>query len=64
MTDDERKIRKQKIFRACMLGVMAGSGGFLVLRYLFRIDIDPALIAGAGIGVAVGMFLLQRVDKA
>ena len=58
--DDERK---QKIFRACMFGLMSGSGTFLALRYAFNIGVDPALIAGTGIGIAVGMFLLQQVDR-
>lgn len=55
--------RKQKIFRACMFGLMAGSGTFLALRYALNIDVDPALIAGTGVGVAVGMFLLKQVDR-
>ena len=58
--DDERR---QKIFRACMFGLMAASGTFLALRYLFNLEVDPALIAGAGVGVAVGMFFLQKVDQ-
>lgn len=57
--DDERR---QKIFKACMFGLMAGSGLFLALRYLFDLGVDPALIAGAGLGVAVGMFFLKRID--
>ncbi len=57
--DDERR---QKIFRACMFGLMAASGTFLGLRYVFNLGIDPALIAGAGLGVAVGMYFLQQVD--
>ena len=61
MTDPEA--RKQKIFRACMFGLMAGSGTFLALRYALKLDVDPALIAGAGIGIAVGMFLLKQVDS-
>ena len=63
MTEDERQQRKQKIFRACMFGLMAGSGTFLALRYLFELGVDPSLIAGCGLGVAVGMFLLQQVDR-
>lgn len=55
--------RKQRIFRACMFGLMAGSGTFLALRYLLNVPVDPALIAGGGIGVAVGMFFLQQVDR-
>ncbi len=55
--------RKQKIFRACMLGLMAGSGTFLALRYAFSLGVDPSLIAGAGVGVAVGMYLLKQVDR-
>lgn len=61
MTPQEE--RKQKIVRACMFGLMAGSGTFLALRYLFAIGVDPAAVAGTGIGIAVGMFLLQRVDR-
>lgn len=57
--DDERR---QKIFKACMFGLMAGSGVFLALRYLFDLGVDPALIAGAGLGVAVSMFFLKRID--
>lgn len=54
--------RKQKIFRACMFGLMAGSGTFLALRYLINLDVDPAVIVGTGVGVSVGMFLLKQVD--
>ena len=46
-----------------MFGLMAASGTFLALRYLFKVDVDPALIAGAGLGVAVGVFLLKQVDR-
>ena len=63
MTDDEQAVRKRRIFKACMLGLMAGSGTFLALRYVGRLDVDPSLIVGAGIGVAVGMFLLRQVDR-
>ncbi len=59
-TDEERK---QKIFRACMLGLAAGSGTFLALRYALNIGVDPSLIAGTGVGITIGMFLLQRVDR-
>ncbi len=55
--------RKQKIFRACMLGLMAASGMFLGLRYVFNLGVDPSLIAAAGLGIAVGLFFLQRVDR-
>ena len=61
--DDERQDRKQKVFRAVMAGLMVGSGAFLGLRYFFDAGVDPSLIAGAGLGIAVGMFLLQQVDK-
>jgi hypothetical protein len=60
MTDDERK---QKVFRAVMAGLMVGSGLFLSLRYLFKTGVDPALIAGTGLGVAVAVFLLKRVGQ-
>jgi hypothetical protein len=65
MADEEatRVARKQKIFRACMFGLMAGSGTFLALRYALRIDVDSAMVVGAGIGVAVGVFLLKQVDR-
>ena len=61
--DDEQQQRKQRIFRACMFGLMAGSGTFLALRYVAKLGVDSSLIAGAGLGVAVGMFLLKQVDK-
>ncbi len=64
MTEDERQERKQKIFRAVMAGLMVGSGTFLALRYFFSIGVDPSLIAGTGIGIAVGMFLLKQVGRA
>lgn len=64
MTEDDGQERKQKIFRAVMAGLMIGSGTFLALRYLFNIGVDPSAIAGTGLGIAVGMFLLQRVDRA
>lgn len=63
MSEDEQWARKQRIFRACMFGLMAGSGTFLALRYLFNLGVDPSLIAGAGVGVALGMHLLQKVDR-
>ena len=63
MTDDERQARKQKIFKAVMFGLMAGSGLFLALRYLLKLDVDPSLIAGTGVGVALAMFLLKQVDQ-
>ncbi len=64
MTEDQQNARKQKIFRACMLGLMAGSGTFLALRYVVQLGVDPSLIVGTGLGVAVGMFLLKQVDRA
>ena len=63
MTDDEHQARKQRIFRACMIGLMVGSGVFLALRWGLKLAVDPSLIAGTGLGVAVGVFLLQRVDR-
>ena len=55
--------RKQRIFRACMIGLMVASGTFLALRYVARLGVDPSLIVGTGLGVTVGMLLLQRVDR-
>ena len=46
-----------------MFGLMAASGTFLALRYVAKLGVDSSLIAGAGLGVAVGMFLLKQVDK-
>ncbi len=63
MTEDDRQARKQKIFRACMIGLMVGSGTFLALRYVARLGVDPSLIVGTGLGIAVGMFLLKQVDQ-
>lgn len=60
MSDDDRK---QKVFRAVMAGLAVGSGVFLALRYAFSVGVDPALIAGTGIGIAVGMFLLKQIDR-
>jgi hypothetical protein len=60
MTDDDRK---QKVFRAVMAGLMVGSGVFLGLRYLLNVGVDPSLIAGTGCGIAVGMFLIQRLKQ-
>ncbi len=63
--DDEkaRLARKQKVFRGCMMGLMAGSGVFLALRYAFNVGVDPSLVAATGVGVAVGLFLLQQVER-
>lgn len=63
VTDDEHQERKQKVFRAVMAGLMVGSGVFLALRYFFNVGVDPSLVTGTGIGIAVGMFLLQRVQR-
>ncbi len=57
--DDERK---QKIFKGCMFGLMTASGVFLGLRYLLDVGVDPALIVATGLGVAVGMFFLKKVN--
>ncbi len=61
--NDAQAARKRKIFRACMFGLMAGSGTFLALRYIIKLGVDPSLITATGIGVAVGMHLLQQVDR-
>jgi hypothetical protein len=58
--DDERK---QKVFRAVMAGIAAGSGLFLLLRWGLKIGVDPSLISGTGLGVAVAVFLLQRIAR-
>ena len=63
MTEDERRQRKQRIFRACMLALMAGSGTFLALRLVVSLGVEAALIAAAGVGTAVGIFLLQQMDR-
>ncbi len=63
MSQDDDQLRKQKVFRSVMLGLASGSGTFLLLRYVAKLDVDPSLIAGTGIGIAVGLFLLQQVVK-
>jgi hypothetical protein len=63
MSQDENQIRKQKVFRAVMLGLACGSGTFLVLRYLLRLEVDPSLIAGTGVGISIGLFFLQRITQ-
>jgi hypothetical protein len=55
--------RKQKVFRAVMAGIAVGSGLFLVLRWGFNVGVDPSLISGTGLGVAVALFLLQRIKQ-
>ena len=56
--DDERK---QKVFRAVMAGIAAGSGLFLALRWGLNVGVDPSLISATGVGLAVAIFLLQRI---
>ena len=63
MTDDERQLRKQKIFKAVMLGLMTGSSIFLAERYLLKLEPEISLVVATFFAVAVGMHLLQRVDK-
>ncbi len=63
MTEDERQLRKQKIVKAVMFGLMTGSGIFLAERYLLKLDSDISLIVATFFAVAVGMHLLQQVDK-
>lgn len=63
MSQDDDQLRKQKVFRAVMLGLACGSGTFLLLRYVANVDVDPSLIAGTGVGISVGLFLLQQVPR-
>jgi hypothetical protein len=63
MATDDNDDRKQKVFRAVMAGIAAGSGLFLALRWGLKIGVDPSLISGTGLGVAVAVFLLQRIEK-
>ena len=43
MSEPSDKDRKERVFRAVMLGQMAGSATFLAERYLLRIDVETAL---------------------
>jgi hypothetical protein len=55
--------RKQKVFRAVMAGIAVGSGLFLAMRWGLNIGVDPSLISASGVGVAVALFLLQRIER-
>jgi hypothetical protein len=63
MSEDNDQQRKERTFRAVMTGLMVGSGLFLALRYLAGFATDPSLIASAGIGVAVAVFVLKSTDR-
>lgn len=63
MTEDERKARKQKIFKGVMTGLMVGSGVFLAERYILKLDVDTSLIVATGLAVAVAVYLLQKIDE-
>lgn len=63
MSEPSDKDRKERVFRAVMLGLMAGSATFLAERYLLRIDVETALVVAAGIAVAVAVHLLQKVQR-
>ena len=42
-----------------MFGIAAGAATFLICRWLFKLGIDPSLIASGFVGFAVGTFLMQ-----
>jgi len=63
MSEPSDKERKERVFRAVMLGLMAGSATFLAERYLLRIEVDTAAIVAAGIAVAVTVHLLQQIKR-
>ena len=48
-----------RLTRSILVGLMLCSGLFLLLRLLFDAPVDPALIAGAFVGVAGGMLFHQ-----
>ena len=63
MADDAEKKRKDRVFKAVMLGLMAGSAVFLGERYLLKLDADTSLIVATFCAVAVAVYLLQKIDK-
>ena len=60
---DSDRDRKQRVFRAVMLGLMAGSAMFLAERYLLKIEVETALVVATGIAVAVTVHLLQQITR-
>jgi len=48
-----------RLTRSILIGIMLCSGLFLLLRMFFDVDVDPALIAGAFVGVSGGMLFYQ-----
>lgn len=63
MSEQPDKDRKERVFRAVMLGLMAGSATFLAERYLLKIEVDTALIVATGIAVAVAVHLIQQIAR-
>ena len=64
MADDAQKARKDKVFKAVMLGLMTGSAVFLGERYLLALDVDTSLLVATFCAVGVAVFRLQLIDKA
>ena len=64
--DDARatsdRARKDKTFKAVMLGLMAGSALFLVERYLLKIDVEAALVVATFFAVGIAVFMLKTGD--
>ena len=59
---DGEKARKDKVFKAVMSALMAGSAVFLAERYLLKLDVEPSLIVATFCAVALAVFLLQRIE--
>jgi hypothetical protein len=65
MTEQDQRtpeeIRKNKVVRAVMFGLMAGSGLFLALRMALKLDVEISLIAATFSAFSVAVFLLHKI---
>ena len=59
---DSVRARKDKTFKAVMLGLMAGSAVFLAGRYLLKIDVEAALVVATFVAVGIAVFMLRTGD--
>ena len=63
MSEAQDKARKEKTFKAVMIGLMVGSGTYLAERYLLKIDVDTAVVVATGVAVALTVYLLQQIAR-